>query len=78
MPIRGSTLRAERSKARVTVTALAEKMDLSRQTLWSIEKDESVEPERVGQYRAALDALLQKRELALRDNTETSPDGQAA
>jgi transcriptional regulator with XRE-family HTH domain len=70
MPIRGSTLRAERSKARVTVTALAKAMALSRQTLWSIERDESVEPDRAAQYRAAL--------VVLRDDTETSPDGQAA
>lgn len=57
MPISGSALRAERARKRVTISALAARMGLTRQTLWGIERAEVVDPARVLQYRSALNDI---------------------
>lgn len=61
MQISGKELRLERATADITVTALAARMGLSRQSLWVIERSAVVSPVRASQYRQAL-----------RDVTETS------
>jgi transcriptional regulator with XRE-family HTH domain len=64
MPTAGTTLKVERTRAGVTITALAARMGVSRQTLWGIERAGKVSNERTDQYRAAL--------VSLRDDTETA------
>lgn len=63
MPTTGRELRIERVISDITVTAVAARMGLSRQTLWSLERSAVVSPERARQYREAL-----------RDVKETSQD----
>ena len=62
MPTSGTTLKVERTRAGVTISALAARMGVSRQTLWGIERAAKVSNERTAQYREAL--------LTLRDTTE--------
>lgn len=57
MPTTGHTLRIERVRARISVTALAAQMGISRQTLWTIERAAQVAPDRVADYRAAVRTL---------------------
>ena len=63
MPITGLDLRAERRAADITVTDLAARMGLSRQSVHVLEKSAVVTVERVAQYRRALaDAIEASRE----------------
>jgi transcriptional regulator with XRE-family HTH domain len=63
MPITGLDLRAERRQADITVTDVAARMGLSRQTVHTIERSAVITVERVQQYRAALaDAIVASRE----------------
>ncbi len=63
MPITGPDLRAERRAADITVTDVAARMQLSRQTVHAMERAAAVTVERVTQYRAALsDAIVASRE----------------
>ena len=65
MPTSGRELRLERVTADVTVTALAERIGLSRQSVWVIERSATVTTERAAQYRAALrDAIEAARSAA--------------
>lgn len=64
MPTTGPQLRKERRAADITVTALAARMGVSRQTLHGWERAAVISPEFVTEYRAALRAL--------RDGTGTS------
>jgi transcriptional regulator with XRE-family HTH domain len=57
MPTTGIVLKVERTKANVTMSALAARMGVSRQTLWSLERAAVVDGQRAGQYREALKAL---------------------
>lgn len=50
----GRALRIERMTSDVTVTAVAARMGLSRQTLWALERSAVVRPDRAQQYRDAL------------------------
>ena len=54
MATTGRTLRVERLKSEVTVTALAARMGLSRQSLWALERMAAVRPDRVELYRRSL------------------------
>jgi transcriptional regulator with XRE-family HTH domain len=68
MQISGKELRVQRTTADITVTALAARMGLSRQSVWVLERSAIVSPQRAEQYCAAL-----------RDAIETSEvDGSAA
>lgn len=60
----GIDLKLERVRSGITVTTLAARMGLSRQSVHGLERAGRVTPERAAQYRAALDDL--------RDSTETS------
>jgi transcriptional regulator with XRE-family HTH domain len=60
MPTAGKTLKVERVRANVTITAVAARMGLSRTTLWVLERSAAVDAERAAAYRAAL---------------QTAPDG---
>lgn len=57
MAISGTDLKVERVRARVTLVALAAQMGLSRNAVWGTERSEVVSPERVEEYRRALDSL---------------------
>ena len=57
MATTGKTLRIERLRAEVTMVDLAARMGLSRQSLWVLERSAKVDPTRVLEYRAALNAL---------------------
>ena len=59
---KGIDLRIERTRARATIIAVALQMGLSRQTLWTLERSEKVDPERAREYRAALRAIVDARE----------------
>lgn len=59
MPTSGRELRLERVTADVTVTALAARMGLSRQSVWVIERQAVVSPTRAEQYRASLRAVIE-------------------
>jgi transcriptional regulator with XRE-family HTH domain len=52
----GPTLRKERKAANVTVTALAERMGITRQTVHAIENMARVPQARAEQYRKGLEA----------------------
>lgn len=54
MQTTGRELRLERLAADVTVTALAARMGLSRQTLWSLERAAVVRADRADLYRRSL------------------------
>lgn len=56
----GTDLKVERVRAGLTMKAVAERMGISRQALWVIERQESVDGEREAQYRAALTARTVK------------------
>ena len=57
MPTTGPSLRRERRRAEVSATAVAAAMGLSRQTLWTIERSATVDPDRVTAYRQAVKTL---------------------
>jgi DNA-binding XRE family transcriptional regulator len=59
MPITGPDLRAERRRAEITVTEIAARMKLSRQTIHALEKSVDPSPERELQYRRALAAAIE-------------------
>ena len=59
MQISGKELRVERATADVTVTALAARMGLSRQSVWVLERSAIVSPERAAQYRRALRDVIE-------------------
>lgn len=50
----GTDLKVERIRARLTMRQVAERMGISRQALWAIERAESVDQAREAQYRAAV------------------------
>lgn len=52
----GTELKIERIRAGLTMRQVAERMGISRQSLWAIERQETVDPTRERQYRAALTA----------------------
>lgn len=52
----GTDLKVERVRAGLTMTEVARRMGVSRQTLWGIERAETVAAEREHQYREALSA----------------------
>jgi transcriptional regulator with XRE-family HTH domain len=63
MPISGLDLRVERRAADITLTEVAARMGLSRQTVHTLEKSAVLSVERVAQYRAALaDAIVASKE----------------
>lgn len=55
MPTTGLDLKVKRVRANVKLLDLAERMNVSRQTLWGIERAGTVDPERVAQYLSALE-----------------------
>ncbi len=57
MPTTGRTLRRERRSKDVSTVALAAAMNISRQTLWAIERALVVTPERITEYRSAVKTL---------------------
>jgi hypothetical protein len=57
-PVSGPDLRAERRAAEVTVIAVAKRMKLSRQSVHTLEGSHEVPPQRVAQYRAALQDVI--------------------
>lgn len=59
MPITGLDLRAERRRADITVTDIAARMGVSRQTVHVLEKSAVIKVEREAQYRRALSAAIQ-------------------
>jgi transcriptional regulator with XRE-family HTH domain len=63
MPITGPDLRVERRAADITVTDVAARMGLSRQSVHTLERSAVLTVERVQQYRAALaDAIVASKE----------------
>lgn len=54
MPVTGPDLRAERRAADITLTDVAARMRLSRQTVHALERSAVLTVERVTQYRDAL------------------------
>lgn len=52
----GTDLKVERIRAGLTQLEVAKRMGVSRQTLWGIERQETVDADREAQYRAALTA----------------------
>ena len=50
----GTDLKVERVRAGLTMRQVAERMGISRQSLWAIERQETVDDTREAQYRAAL------------------------
>lgn len=50
----GTDLKVERVRAGLTLKEVARRMGVSRQTLWGIERSESVDQVRESQYLAAL------------------------
>ena len=52
--ITGQVLRKERRDAEVTVSELARRMGITRQSVHRIEGRDNLDPSRVAQYRAAL------------------------
>lgn len=58
MPITGPDLRVERRRAEVTVTEIAARMGVSRQTVHALEKATLPNVERELQYRRALAAAI--------------------
>lgn len=59
MPITGLDLRAERRRADITVTDIAARMGISRQTVHVLEKSAVIKVEREAGYRRALSAAIQ-------------------
>lgn len=64
MPIKGMDLRVARTRAGLTMTALAAQMGLSRQTLWADERAATVDPERARKYLEAVEVLADAKETA--------------
>jgi hypothetical protein len=64
MPTSGRDLRIERLMAEVTIVALAARMGLSRQALWVIERQATVDPGRAAQYRSALQDVITTPKIA--------------
>ena len=60
----GTDLKVERVRAGLTMRQVAERMGISRQSLWAIERQELVDATREQQYRAALTARTDKGEAA--------------
>jgi DNA-binding XRE family transcriptional regulator len=60
----GLDLKLERVRARLTVTAVAAQMGLSRQSVHGIERAADPGPERVRQHRAAVAAMHDATETA--------------
>jgi DNA-binding XRE family transcriptional regulator len=58
MPITGPDLRAERRRADITVTDIAARMGISRQTVHTLEKAAVLKVEREIEYRRALAAAI--------------------
>ena len=54
MPTTGTDLKVERVKANVKIRTLAERMGLSRQAIWGLERSATVDEARVREYLAAL------------------------
>lgn len=59
MPITGPDLRAERRRAEVTVTDIAARMGVSRQTVHVLERSPVPNADRELQYRRALAAAIE-------------------
>lgn len=55
MPTTGLDLKVKRTRANVKLRDLADAMQLSRQSLWSLERAALVPADRVSQYLAALE-----------------------
>ncbi len=65
METTGRQLRIERLQADVPIKALAARIGFSRQTVWTIERSPTVDPERAARYRRALlDVILASRAVA--------------
>lgn len=62
MPTTGMELRVARTRAGLTMTELAARMGLSRQTLWADERAATVDPERARRYLEAVAALVDAKE----------------
>jgi transcriptional regulator with XRE-family HTH domain len=60
----GTDLKIERVRAGLTMKQVAERMGISRQSLWAIERQETVDPTREAEYRAALLARTVKGDAA--------------
>lgn len=67
MPIEGIDLKVERIRAKIKTQALADQMGVSRATLYTIEINGDVEPDRAQEYRQALAALIDVRETSGRE-----------
>lgn len=70
MAVSGKDLRVERATADITVTDIAARMGLSRQSLWVLERSAIVAPDRVHQYRQALRDAIEASRLAMRTEGE--------
>ncbi len=57
MATTGPQLRRLRRAAEVTTVAVAARMNLSRQSLWVLERSAVVDPERAERYREAVRAV---------------------
>ena len=61
MPTSGLDLKVKRVRANVQLVDLAAEMQVSRQTLWTIERSAFVDPDRVSQYLSALETCRNVR-----------------
>lgn len=68
----GLDLKLERVRARLTVTAVAAQMGLSRQSVHGIERAADPGPERVRQHRAAVAELRAATETASETSAEAT------
>ncbi|MFA9271807.1 MAG: helix-turn-helix domain-containing protein [Baekduiaceae bacterium] len=66
--VTGPELRRERREAEVPVTVIARRMQLSRQTIHTLERDAEPSPERVTAYRQALAAEVAVKVAARQDD----------
>jgi transcriptional regulator with XRE-family HTH domain len=64
MPTTGLDLKLERVRAHLTVTAVAARMGLSRQSVHGIERAGRPDPERIRQHREAVAVLSDDSETA--------------